>query len=57
MLEFPAVTVCNQNQFRQDRISKDLKELLADFLLQKRADMFGGSDKFQEYIARKFIEK
>lgn len=49
VLEFPAITVCNQNQFRKDRIPEELSELLEDFLDAKRADMFGGEDKFSKF--------
>lgn len=49
VLEFPAVTVCNQNQFRKDRAPDDLDSLLGEFLNAKRADMFGGKDRLNQF--------
>ncbi|KAF6037706.1 SCNN1D [Bugula neritina] len=49
VLEFPAVTFCNQNQFRADRVPEDIQTLVAEFLEAKRADMFGGKDKYDSF--------
>ena len=56
VLEFPAVTICNQNQFRMDRAPDDLKGLLDDFMESKRADMFGGKDRLKAFERRKYFE-
>ena len=45
------MTVCNQNQFRRDRIPKNLDKLLRDFLIMKIANMLGGTDKLEEFLA------
>ena len=55
VLEFPAVTICNQNQFRMAREPDDLKGLLDDFMESKRADMFGGKDRLKEFERRKYL--
>ena len=55
VLEFPAVTICNQNQFRMDRAPDDLKGLLDDFMESKRADMFGGKDRLKAFERRKYL--
>lgn len=54
VLEFPAVTICNQNQFRMDRAPEDLRELMDEFLASKRADMFGGKDRLKQFEQREY---
>ncbi|KAF6036229.1 SCNN1D [Bugula neritina] len=50
VLKFPAVSFCNHNQFRLDRIPQDLRSLTEDFIMSDRFEMFGGEDYFYDYF-------
>ncbi|KAF6027068.1 hypothetical protein EB796_014629 [Bugula neritina] len=50
-LNFPAVSFCNLNQFRNDKLPKDFQEIVKDFTLQERYDLYGGQSNFESYFA------
>lgn len=46
------MTICNQNAYRNDRLPPELASMMDSFLHSKRADMFGGEDKFEQFEDR-----
>lgn len=52
MLEFPAVSFCNLNQFRRDKLPKDITVFTDDFLESKREELFGGEEAMEEFFRK-----
>lgn len=50
VLEFPAVSFCNLNQFRRDRLPNTINSLASDFMDSKREELFGGADAMDEFF-------
>ncbi|KAF6036228.1 SCNN1D [Bugula neritina] len=48
-LEFPAVTICNLNQFRNDRLPSYLTKLAGDYLEERQEDLLGGEEEWNQY--------
>ncbi|XP_067950290.1 amiloride-sensitive sodium channel subunit beta-like [Watersipora subatra] len=46
-LEFPAVTVCNLNQIRKDRMPTYIETLTEEFEQTNLEDLYGGKDEWQ----------
>lgn len=55
VLEFPAVTVCNMNQLRSDRVPREIIRLTEEYFNTKRTDLFGGKLRFQEYTGKYIV--
>ena len=57
MLEFPAVTFCNLNQFRRDRLPDEVTVLTDQFLETKRAELFGGQEAMDQFFGMLWFGK
>lgn len=52
VLEFPAVTFCNLNQFRRDKLPKSMSVFTDDFLKSEREELFGGDEAMEEFFGK-----